>query len=76
MGRTRGFWWAPDGERLLVQRVNTAPVATWWITAPDDPGTAPTPIRYPRAGTANADVAVAIVGLGGDRLDIDWNAGD
>ena len=27
MYRTRGFWWSPDGRRLLVARVDTTPAA-------------------------------------------------
>ena len=54
MGRTRGFWWAPDSQRLLVERVDVAPIDTWWIAAPVTPAQAPRPIRYPGAGTPNA----------------------
>jgi len=75
MGRTRGFWWAPDSLRLLVERVDVAPIDEWWIAAPVDPSAAPTPIRYPGAGTANAEVALAIVGLDGSRVDVDWHGG-
>lgn len=75
MGRSRGFWWSPQSDRLLVERVDVAPIDEWWIAAPVDPSTAPTPIRYPGAGTANAEVALAIVGLDGDRVDVDWHGG-
>ena len=75
MGRTRGFWWSPDGRRLLVERVDVSAVDQWWISAPVTPAVAPTPIRYPAAGTANARVDLAIVGVDGDRLDIDWAGG-
>lgn len=75
MGRTRGFWWSPDGERLLAERADVGPVDEWWIASPVEPQVAPTPIRYPGAGTANATVDLAIVGLDGSRQDIDWSAG-
>ena len=74
MGRTRGFWWAPDSRRLLVERVDVAPIDTWWIAAPVTPWDAPTPVRYPAAGTANAEVGLAIIGLDGARVDVDWDA--
>ncbi|MEM8747968.1 MAG: prolyl oligopeptidase family serine peptidase [Actinomycetota bacterium] len=74
MGRTRGFWWAPDSQRLLVERVDVAPINTWHIAAPVTPWETPHSIRYPGAGTANADVALAIIGLDGDRVHVDWNA--
>ena len=60
MGRTRGHWWSPDGRRLLAARVDTAPVPRWWIADPAAPDAAPTEIRYPAAGTANAAVGLAV----------------
>ena len=74
MGRTRGFWWAPDSARLLVERVDVAPIDTWWISAPVSPSEPPTAVRYPAAGTANAVCSLAIIGLDGARVDVDWNA--
>ena len=76
MHRTRGFWWGSDGEHLLVERVDTAPVARWWISSPVDPSAEPQSIRYPQAGTDNAHVGLAIVGLDGSRVDIDWARGE
>ncbi len=72
MGRSRGFWWSNDAQRLLVARVDTAPIEQWHIAAPVDPGSAPRSIRYPQAGTANAVVDLAIVGLDGSLVEIDW----
>ena len=75
MGRTRGFWWSPDSKRLIVQRTDEAQVQTWWISSPADPHQAPAEIRYPAAGTANAEVALAIFNLeDGSRVDVDWAA--
>ncbi|MBO0775862.1 MAG: DPP IV N-terminal domain-containing protein, partial [Actinobacteria bacterium] len=31
MGRLRGYWWAPDGQSLLVARVDESPVNRWHI---------------------------------------------
>lgn len=73
MGRTRGFWWAPDGRSLIAARVDTAPVQQWWIAGPVDPDARPARIRYPAAGTPNADVTLSVVDLGGSRTDIDWD---
>ena len=72
MGRTRGFWWGPDSDALLVQRVDVAPIDTWWIGAPVTPWETPTEVRYPAAGSANADVALAIIGLDNSRVDVNW----
>ncbi|BBB01824.1 putative peptidase [Actinacidiphila reveromycinica] len=68
MHRHRGYWWAPDGDRLLVARVDTAPVARWWIADQVDPTRRPRAMAYPAAGTANADVSLHILdarGVGG-----------
>ncbi|MDE0606367.1 MAG: DPP IV N-terminal domain-containing protein, partial [Acidimicrobiaceae bacterium] len=72
MGRTRGFWWGPDSDALLVQRVDVAPIDTWWISAPVTPWESPREVRYPAAGSANAEVGLAIIGLDNSRVDVDW----
>ena len=66
MGRTRGHWWSPDGERLMAARVDTSPVPRWWIADAASPGREPTEIRYPAAGEANAEVALAVFDLDDD----------
>ena len=38
MGRTRGYWWAPDGSALLVARVDTTSVQRRWLSDPANPG--------------------------------------
>jgi dipeptidyl-peptidase 4 len=63
MGRTRGYWWAPDGERLAVARVDTRPVRRFHLTDPANPQVPPGTLRYPAAGTDNADVRLFVVGL-------------
>ncbi|MGI5230808.1 prolyl oligopeptidase family serine peptidase [Actinoallomurus sp. CA-142502] len=73
MGRHRGFWWAPDGSRLLVARVDNAPVQRWYIANPAHPARPPAEIAYPAAGTRNADVSLWIVGLDGGRVAVDWD---
>ncbi|WP_419847406.1 DPP IV N-terminal domain-containing protein [Candidatus Poriferisocius sp.] len=73
MGRSRGFWWSPDSQRLLVARVDTAGVPTWYIPSPADPSSAPVPMAYPAAGTVNADVSLAVLGLDGSRVDVAWD---
>lgn len=72
--RSRGFWWAPDGRSILVERVDESSVAEWHIAAPVEPWTAPRSVRYPAAGTDNARCSLAIVGLDGSRVDVDWDA--
>lgn len=73
MSRSRGFWWSPDGERLLAARVDETPVQRWWIADPAHPGRRPAEIAYPAAGTANAVVTLALVDLDGSRVDVEWD---
>ncbi|KUN02326.1 peptidase S9 [Streptomyces yokosukanensis] len=73
MGRSRGFWWAPDGRRLLVARVDDTPVRRWWIADPAHPGREPRNIAYPAAGTPNADVRLFVIGLDGERTEVAWD---
>jgi dipeptidyl-peptidase-4 len=73
MNRFRGFWWAPDGASLLVARVDETPVNQWWIADPAHPDRPPTAVRYPAAGTANADVSLWLVDLDGKRTEIRWD---
>ncbi|WP_432029484.1 alpha/beta fold hydrolase [Streptomyces sp. 1222.5] len=73
MGRSRGFWWGPDGHRLLVARVDDTPVRQWWIADPANPGSEPNHVRYPAAGTPNADVRLFVLGLDGERTEVAWD---
>jgi dipeptidyl-peptidase-4 len=65
MGRTRGYWWAPDGGSLLLARVDNKPVSRWYIADPANPGRMPRQVAYPAAGTPNADVTLLLAGLNG-----------
>ncbi|HEX6445886.1 MAG TPA: prolyl oligopeptidase family serine peptidase [Streptosporangiales bacterium] len=75
MSRSRGYWWAPDGERLLVARVDNSPVQRWYIADPAHPDREPVVHPYPAAGTANADVRLFVVGLDGKRVEVAWDRG-
>ncbi len=72
MERQRGYWWAPDGERLAASRVDERPVRVWHIASPVDPEAPPRAVRYPRAGTDNAIVTLAVVSMDGDKVDVEW----
>lgn len=73
MGRSRGFWWAPESDRLLVARVDDSPVQRWWISDPARPEKAPQSVAYPAAGTPNADVRLFVVDLGGVLTEVAWD---
>jgi dipeptidyl-peptidase-4 len=71
MNRYRGYWWSPDGSRLAVTRVDDGPVGRWHIADPAQPARTPTVVAYPAAGTANAQVALALVDLDGTRTPVE-----
>jgi len=73
MERLRGYWWAPDGSRMLACRVDDRPVQTWHIASPIDPAAPPRAVRYPQAGTPNAIVTLHALGLDGSRVDVGWD---
>ncbi|WP_330264623.1 S9 family peptidase [Streptomyces griseorubiginosus] len=73
MGRTRGFWWSPESDRLLVARVDDTPVRRWWISDPAHPERDPQHVPYPAAGTPNADVRLFVIGLDGTRTEVSWD---
>ena len=72
MDRFRGYWWAPEGDRLFAERADEAPIQTWFIADPANPGKEPAAVRYPAAGTNNASVSGVVLGLDGSRVDVAW----
>ncbi|MEU4149851.1 prolyl oligopeptidase family serine peptidase [Streptomyces sp. NPDC026659] len=73
MDRLRGFWWSPESDRLLVARADDTPVRRWWIADPAHPEREPHHVGYPAAGTANAEVRLFVIGLGGERTEVGWD---
>ncbi|RRR75393.1 prolyl oligopeptidase family serine peptidase [Streptomyces sp. RP5T] len=73
MGRSRGFWWSPESDRLLVARVDDTPVRRWWISDPAHPEREPHHVPYPAAGTPNADVRLFVITLDGVRTEVSWD---
>jgi dipeptidyl-peptidase-4 len=71
--RDRGYWWSPDGERIAAARVDERRVSVWHIASPVDPAAPPRAVRYPQAGTDNADVSLSVLDLHGSRVDVDWD---
>ncbi|WP_151482845.1 S9 family peptidase [Streptomyces albicerus] len=71
LNRTRSFSWSPDGDALLVVRVDNSPVQQWYISDPAQPERPPRAVRYPAAGTANAELSLHVLGLDGRRVDVD-----
>jgi dipeptidyl-peptidase-4 len=73
MDRTRGYWWSPDGSRLLVALTDRRDVRRWHIADPANPAMPPNVVSYPAAGTDNVRVRLAVVALDGSRVDVDWD---
>ncbi|MCX5743378.1 MAG: DPP IV N-terminal domain-containing protein [Proteobacteria bacterium] len=61
LGRTRGFWWSPDSQRIAFERVDARAVDTIYVSNARHPETPPVPFKYPRAGTNNAIVDLGVV---------------
>jgi dipeptidyl-peptidase-4 len=78
MLRYRGYWWSPDGNSLLIARVDTSHVQRWYISDPAQPASPPRAMPYPLAGTANAVVSLWIADLTAAaerpaRTAVDWD---
>jgi dipeptidyl-peptidase-4 len=74
MSRTRGFWWSPDGERLLVARTDRTKVRRWHIADPANPDKPAATVAYPAAGTDNVRVGLSVLDLDGARTAVEWDA--
>lgn len=73
MNRYRGFWWAPDGQSLLVERYDNAPVPVWHIADPANPEHEPVRHRYPVAGAPAAEVQLWHLTVDGTRTRVGWD---
>lgn len=75
-GRMHGYWWSPDSQSLLVQRVDNSPVATWWISDPVNPEQAPRQQKYPATGKANAKLSLLHFQLSGGTPNPIWESNE
>ncbi|MBM4109170.1 MAG: S9 family peptidase [Phycisphaerae bacterium] len=79
MGRTGGYWFSPDGQRVCYQGTDQAKVELLHIADPRKPERPGQSWKYPRAGTANADVwleirpVVQIPGTAGPPVRVEWD---
>jgi dipeptidyl-peptidase-4 len=71
--RHRGYWWAPDGSRVLAARVDESRLPRWHLHDPADPAAPPTTVAYPRAGGPNAEVSLHLLDLDGGWVDVHWD---
>ncbi|MFD0265905.1 prolyl oligopeptidase family serine peptidase [Streptomyces sp. NPDC127106] len=74
LGRSRGHWWSPDGITLLAARVDETALQRRHFADPAHPELPPEDFAYPEAGGPNADVQLWVLGPGGRRVRLDWDA--
>jgi dipeptidyl-peptidase-4 len=74
MDRMHGYWWSPDSRWIAWQQTDTAGMETFHILDPLHPEREPIIWPYPRTGTNNAAVRLAVVpSAGGDSRWIEWD---
>ncbi|HSD88021.1 MAG TPA: prolyl oligopeptidase family serine peptidase [Kofleriaceae bacterium] len=74
LGRTRGFWWSPDSKQVVYQTTDAREVDTIYVADARHPDKPPTPFKYPRAGTNNAKVGLALVSVAtGEGRALPWD---
>jgi dipeptidyl-peptidase-4 len=73
MDRNRGYWWSPDGTRILAARSDRTGVRRWHIADPANPDRPANSVAYPAAGTNNTEVSLAVLGLDGSVTTVDWD---
>ncbi|MGB8857980.1 MAG: prolyl oligopeptidase family serine peptidase [Ilumatobacteraceae bacterium] len=73
MSRYRGYWWSPDGATIAATRVDVSPVQRWYISDPANPDQPAAEVRYPAAGTANAEVTLHVLALDGGSTEVVWD---
>ena len=71
LGRSRGYWWLPDSDGLLVQRTDESGVLIWHRSDPTHPEMPPAAQRYPAAGTPNAQVELWRFDLDGEGVRVE-----
>jgi len=74
MRRSRGYWWTPDGSRLVYQQTDVDGVEVLHLMDPTRPERPARSFPYPRAGQRNAAVRLGVIGIGGGETTwLDWN---
>jgi dipeptidyl-peptidase-4 len=74
MNRQRGYWWSPNSDVLVVERVDNSPIELITIADPSQPTVEPQTRRYPFAGTSNARTSLHVIDLEARSTDIVWDA--
>jgi len=72
MRRTRGHWWSPNSDAIIATRTDESMVDDLWISNPADPNKKPRPVKYPAAGTNNAEIELLLTDLEANTSPIRW----
>lgn len=76
-GRSRGYWFSPDGRQVLIETVDQRKVERIAIVDPAHPENDPDRPYYPRAGRENATIGFALVDVATKkRTVLPWKASD
>ncbi|MFJ3926701.1 prolyl oligopeptidase family serine peptidase [Streptomyces sp. NPDC090022] len=74
LDRARGHWWSPDGVTLLAARVAEGALPRRHFADAAHPERPAEDFAYPQAGGPNADVQLWVLGPGGRRVRLEWDA--
>lgn len=72
MDRREGYWWSPDGNFIAYQRTDTEGMQVFRIADPVNPEKEAVEWPYPRAGQANAKVALGIASTRNGSIQPVW----
>ncbi|WP_197446485.1 S9 family peptidase [Tautonia plasticadhaerens] len=61
LGRSTGYWWSPDGERIAYQEADERHIPEYVIVRQGEDRVGSESHRYPFAGAANARVRLGVV---------------
>jgi dipeptidyl-peptidase-4 len=75
MSRFSGYWFSPDGNRVLFQKTDHSGLERFGIADPMHPEAEIDRFFYPRAGKKNATVSLAVVSVtGGKPIEVSWDS--
>jgi dipeptidyl-peptidase-4 len=60
LGRTRGYWWSKDSQAIIFETIDNSAIDTLYVADPRHNDKKPVEFKYPRAGTKNAIVGLAM----------------
>lgn len=74
LNRYRGFWWSPDSNTLVVQRIDETDVSLVNLADPTDPLAEVRTHRYPFAGSKNPSSEFYVIDLIGNKTKLEFDS--